>query len=48
MAQGHTPGKMSVRRENPAREYPLTLDLRRQPDTDVAFEPDLQSQEQQQ
>jgi uncharacterized protein (DUF2126 family)/transglutaminase-like putative cysteine protease len=48
MAQGHTPGQMSVRRENPAREYPLTLDLRRQPDTDVAFEPASQAQQQQQ
>ena len=45
---GHTPGQMSVRRENPAREYPLTLDLRRQPDTDVAFEPVSQAQQQQQ
>ncbi len=48
MSQGHTPGKMSVRRENPAREYPFTLDLRRQPDTEVAFEPDSQTQQQQQ
>ncbi|MEO8009275.1 MAG: transglutaminase family protein, partial [Betaproteobacteria bacterium] len=48
MAQGHTPGQMSVRRENPAREYPLTLDLRRQPDTDVTFEPASQVQQQQQ
>ena len=48
MAQGHTPGKMSVRRENPAREYPFTLDLRRQPDTEVAFEPGSQTQQQQQ
>ncbi len=48
MAQGHTPGKMPLRRENPAREYPLTLDLRRQPDPDVTFEPASQSQQQQQ
>jgi uncharacterized protein (DUF2126 family) len=48
MSQGHTPGKMSVVRENAAREYPLTLDLRRQPDTDVAFEPASQAQQQQQ
>ena len=48
MAQGHTPGQISVRRENPAREYPLTLDLRRQADSDIAFEPASQSQQQQQ
>jgi uncharacterized protein (DUF2126 family) len=48
MAQGHSPGQMSVRRENPAREYPLTLDLRREPDPDVAFGPASQAQQQQQ
>jgi uncharacterized protein (DUF2126 family) len=48
MDEGHTPGKMPARRENPAREFPLTLDLRRQPDTDVAFEPVSQAQQQQQ
>jgi uncharacterized protein (DUF2126 family) len=48
MSQGHTPGKMSVERENPAREYPLTLDLRLQPDSDIAFEPPSQTQQQQQ
>jgi uncharacterized protein (DUF2126 family)/transglutaminase-like putative cysteine protease len=47
MDEGHTPGKISVRRENPGREFPLTLDLRRQPDTDVAFAPPLQAQQQQ-
>jgi len=39
---------VSVRRENPAREFPLTLDLRKQPDTDIAFEPASQAQQQQQ
>ena len=48
MDQGHTPGEVSVRRENPAREFPLTLDLRRQPDWDLAFEPASQAQQQQQ
>ena len=48
MYQGHTPGRMSVKRENPSNEFPLTLDLRRQPDTGVAFEPASQTQQQQQ
>ncbi len=48
MAQGHTPGQMSVKREQPSRDFPLTLDLRRQPDTGVAFAPALQAQQQQQ
>ena len=48
MYQGHTPGKMSVKRENPSSEFPLTLDLRRQADTGVAFEPASQTQQQQQ
>jgi len=48
MAQGHSPGRMPARRENPVREFPLTLDLRRQADTDVAFEPGPQAQVQQQ
>jgi uncharacterized protein (DUF2126 family) len=48
MAQGHTPGQMSVKRENPSRDFPLTLDLRRQPDTGVAFAPAPQAQQQQQ
>jgi uncharacterized protein (DUF2126 family)/transglutaminase-like putative cysteine protease len=48
MDQGHTPGTMPIRRENPAREFPLTLDLRREPDTDVAFDPASQAQQQQQ
>jgi len=48
MVQGHTPGKMIVARENPTHAFPLTLDLRRQPDTAVAFETSAQSQQQQQ
>jgi uncharacterized protein (DUF2126 family) len=44
MAQGHSPGRMPVRRENPVREFPLTLDLRRQADTEVAFQPAPQAQ----
>jgi hypothetical protein len=48
MAQGHTPGKMAVKREIPSPEFPLTLDLRRQPDTGVAFTPAPQAQQQQQ
>jgi uncharacterized protein (DUF2126 family) len=48
MSQGHTPGQMTVERENPSAEFPLTLDLRRQPDTGVAFAPASQAQQQQQ
>jgi uncharacterized protein (DUF2126 family)/transglutaminase-like putative cysteine protease len=48
MEEGHSPGKLSIRRENPAREFPLTLDLRREPDTGLAFEAQSQVQQQQQ
>jgi uncharacterized protein (DUF2126 family)/transglutaminase-like putative cysteine protease len=48
MVQGHTPGKMIVDRENASNAFPLTLDLRRAPDTAVAFETITQSQQQQQ
>jgi uncharacterized protein (DUF2126 family) len=34
---GHTPGPMSVRHERVSPEFPLTLDLRRQPDYEGAF-----------
>jgi hypothetical protein len=44
--QGHKPGRMTVKRENPTHEFTLTLDLRRQPDTAVAFEPATQAQPQ--
>ncbi len=48
MAQGHTPGSMAVRPENPSREFPLTLDLRRQPETGVVFKPSIHAPQQQQ
>jgi uncharacterized protein (DUF2126 family)/transglutaminase-like putative cysteine protease len=48
MTQGHSAGAMTVIRENPSREYPLTLDLRRDADADVAFAPAPQAQQQQQ
>jgi uncharacterized protein (DUF2126 family) len=34
---GHTPGPMIVRHERPSPDFPLTLDLRRQPDVEGAF-----------
>ncbi|MFN0038288.1 MAG: DUF2126 domain-containing protein [Burkholderiales bacterium] len=34
---GHTPGLMTLRDEVPSRDFPLTLDLRREPDFAVAF-----------
>ena len=36
-AQGHTPGGMVVRAERPSPDFPLTLDLRRLPDTEGAI-----------
>ena len=48
MSQGHTPGRMVVKQENPSPEFPLTLDLRRQPDSGVAFVAAPQAQQQQQ
>jgi uncharacterized protein (DUF2126 family) len=49
MRQGHTAGGMTVRPEAPSREFPLTLDLRRQPDYAVAFDAvPAQGQQQQQ
>jgi uncharacterized protein (DUF2126 family) len=38
VAQGHAPGPVTVAPENPSREFPLTLDLRRRADTAVAFQ----------
>ncbi|MEO8629797.1 MAG: transglutaminase family protein, partial [Betaproteobacteria bacterium] len=35
---GHTPGPMQVRAERPGANFPLTLDLRRAPDYDGAFD----------
>jgi uncharacterized protein (DUF2126 family) len=35
---GHTPGPLEVRDERVSREFPLTLDLRRQPDYQGAFQ----------
>lgn len=38
-AQGHTAGALAFQPESPSRDFPLTLDLRRQPDLAVAFAP---------
>jgi hypothetical protein len=38
MPQGHTPGPVTIKSEAPSADFPLTLDLRRQPDYAVAFE----------
>jgi uncharacterized protein (DUF2126 family) len=35
--RGHTPGTMSFRAERPSPDFPLTLDLRRPPDTEGAL-----------
>jgi len=49
MRQGHNAGPLGVRPEAPSREFPLTLDLRRQPDFALAFDAaSTQSQQQQQ
>ena len=48
ITHGHTPGKMILVPENPTHAFPLTLDLRREPDTAVAFGARTQSQQQQQ
>ena len=48
VSQGHTAGPIAVNPENPSREFPLTLDLRRLPDTGVAFKPMVLQQKQQQ
>ncbi|HEX7810882.1 MAG TPA: transglutaminase family protein, partial [Burkholderiales bacterium] len=37
--QGHTAGSIAFQPELPSRDFPLTLDLRRQPDVAVAFAP---------
>ena len=38
-AHGHTSGAVAFQPELPSRDFPLTLDLRRQPDLAVAFAP---------
>ena len=49
MRQGHSAGPLAVRPEAPSREFPLTLDQRRQPDFALAFDAaSTQSQQQQQ
>ncbi|HVY07863.1 MAG TPA: transglutaminase family protein [Burkholderiales bacterium] len=48
VAQGHAPGPVVVKPENPSRDFPVTLDLRRAPDTAVAFQPLSMQQGQQQ
>ena len=48
MHHGHTPGPMNVHAEQPSKQYPLTLDLRRQPDRNVPFAPQQEQQQQQQ
>ena len=47
-AQGHTTGSIAFQPESPSRDFPLTLDLRRQPDVAVAFAPSPASGQQQQ
>jgi len=47
-AQGHTTGSIAFQPESPTRDFPLTLDLRRQPDVAVAFAPSPASGQQQQ
>jgi len=37
LAMGHTPGAMAYRPEQPSQSFPLTLDLRREPDYGVAM-----------
>ena len=37
VAMGHTPGAMAYRPEQPSQSFPLTLDLRREPDYGVAM-----------
>ncbi|HWH47981.1 MAG TPA: transglutaminase family protein [Burkholderiales bacterium] len=48
MPQGHTPGPATIRPEAPSVDFPLTLDLRRQPDYAVAFDAAPQQAQQQQ
>jgi len=45
---GHTPGPATIRPEAPSADFPLTLDLRRQPDYSVAFDAAPQQAQQQQ
>ncbi len=47
-AQGHTSGSLAFLPEVPSRDFPLTLDLRRQPDVAVAFAPSPAASGQQQ
>jgi len=46
-ARGHSAGAIDLQPESPSRDFPLTLDLRRQPDRSVAFAPQAAVQQQQ-
>jgi uncharacterized protein (DUF2126 family) len=46
-ARGHSAGTLDVHPESPSRDFPLTLDLRRQPDRLVAFSAQAGNQQQQ-